>query len=148
MRRRLLQIRRSHRALLYAVSLALFLSGVAWTWIRHLDHFGRASDRLLRIKTDLIAIHGFSAMFFVLLVGTLLVSHVGRAWHARRNRPNGAFFLIAVSLLTLSGYALYYLGSETLRNADSRFHLWLGVGAPLLLLWHIWSGRNAVTGKS
>ena len=130
--------------MLYAVSLTLFLSGVGWAWIQHLDREGRASDTLLQIKTRLIAIHGFSAMFFVLLLGTLLVTHVRRAWHGRKNRPNGVFFLTAVSLLTLSGYALYYLSSESLREADSQFHLWLGVSAPALLLWHIWSGRGAV----
>jgi hypothetical protein len=83
-------------------------------------------------------------MFFVLWLGTLLVSHVNHAWHARKNRPNGAFFLAAVGLLTLSGYALYYLGNENLRAADGQLHLWLGVAAPALLLWHIWSGRNAI----
>ncbi|HZI32277.1 MAG TPA: hypothetical protein VFF11_08035 [Candidatus Binatia bacterium] len=144
MKRRWLQLRRGHRRLLYAVSLTLFLSGIGWAWIQHLDREGRASDTLLQIKTKLIAVHGFSAMFFVLLLGTLLVSHVRRAWHGKKNRRNGAFFLVAVSLLTLSGYALYYLSSESFRDADSQFHLWLGVGAPVLLLWHIWSGRGAV----
>lgn len=130
--------------MLYAVSLTLFLSGIGWAWIQHLDQVGRASDTLLRMKTWLIAVHGFSAMTFVLLLGTLLVSHVRRAWHARKNRPNGTFFLTTVSLLTLSGYALYYLGDESGRAAVSQFHLWLGVVAPVLLFWHIWSGKNTV----
>jgi FtsH-binding integral membrane protein len=143
MKRRWLQIRRSHRLLLYGVSLALFLSGVGWAWIQHLDRLGRASDTLLQIKTKLIAVHGFSAMFFVFLLGTLLVGHVRRAWHARKNRANGTFFLAAVSLLTLSGYALYYLGDEHWRAATSAFHLWLGVAAPALLILHVCFGRRA-----
>lgn len=131
------------RRLLFAVSLALFLSGAGWEWIQHLDQAGRASDALLRIKTDLIVIHGLSAMTFVFLLGTLLMSHVRRAWHARKNRVNGALFLAAVSLLTLSGYALYYLADETWRSATSRFHFWLGFAAPILLFWHIIAGRRA-----
>jgi len=83
-------------------------------------------------------------MTFVLLLGTLLASHVRRAWHAQRNRKNGALFLTAISLLTLSGYVLYYAGNETVREISSGFHLWLGVAAPALLLWHIRSGRSAV----
>lgn len=144
MKRRWLELRRGHRRLLYAVSLSLFLSGTGWAWIQHLDRYGRASDSLLRLKTKLIAIHGFSAMFFVLLLGTLLASHVRRAWQGRKNRANGVFFLTVVILLTLSGYALYYLGNESLRNANSQFHLWLGMLAPVLLVWHIWAGRKAV----
>jgi hypothetical protein len=143
-KRRGLQIRHLQRLSLGAVGLALFLSGVGFAWIQHLDEAGRASDTLLQIKTKLIAVHGFSAMFFVLWLGTLLVSHISQAWKARKNRPNGVFFLAAVGLLTLSGYALYYLGSESLRAADARLHLWLGVAIPVLLFWHIWSGRKAV----
>lgn len=144
MKRHGFQLRRGHRRWLYAASLTLFLSGTGWAWIQRLDREGRASDGLLQLKTKLIAVHGFSAMFFVLLVGTLLVGHVRRAWHGKKNRRNGVFFLVAISLLTLSGYALYYLSSERLRDASSQFHLWLGVAAPGLLLWHIWSGRKAI----
>ena len=138
-----LQIRQPLRRLLYVASSALFLSGVVWAWIQHLDESGKAGSGLLRMKTWLIAIHGFSAMTFVLLLGMILAGHVRRAWNARKNRSNGGFFLISVSLLALSGYALYYLGNEDWRNAASHFHLWLGIAAPVLLGWHIWRGRRA-----
>jgi hypothetical protein len=109
-----------------------------------LDELGQADATLRQTKAWLIAIHGFSAMTFVLLLGTLLVSHVRRAWHARKNQRNGAFFLTMVSLLTLSGYALYYISNDNLRIAVSQFHLWLGIVAPFLLFWHICSGQGAV----
>lgn len=143
MKRRGLQLSRRHRLTLHAASLALFLSGISWAWIHHLDEAGRAGEGLERLKPTLIAVHGWSAMVFVLLLGTLLVVHVRRAWHARKNRANGAFFLALISLLTLSGYALYYLGDETVRAAVSNVHLWLGVAAPALLIGHIWLGRRA-----
>jgi hypothetical protein len=82
-------------------------------------------------------------MVFVLLLGVLLVSHVRRAWHAHKNRKNGGFFLTSVGLLVVSGYMLYYAGSEGFRAALSGFHLWLGVAAPALLFWHVCSGRAA-----
>ncbi len=128
----------------YAVSLTLYVSGVSWAWVHHLDESGQANESLRRAKASLIAIHGFSAMAFVLLFGTLLNGHVRRAWHARKNLKNGGFFLVAVSLVTLSGYALYYIGSENWRDATGQFHLWLGVAAPALLFWHIRCGRSAV----
>lgn len=145
MKRRGLQLSPRHRFLLYGASLALFISGVAWACLQHLDEAGRAGEQLVGWKQPLIAIHGFSAIFFVLLLGTLLTGHVRRAWHARKNQRNGLFFLTGVSLLTLSGYLLYYLGDENWRKIVGDFHLWLGVLSPMLLLWHIWAGRKATS---
>lgn len=143
MKRRGLQLRPLHRRILYAVSATLFLSGAIWAWIHHLDEQGRASASLQQSKQWLIEIHGFAALFFVVILGTLLSGHVRRAWHAHKSRRNGVFFLTSVSLLTLSGYALYYLSGENSRAAASRFHLWLGIAAPGLLLLHITLGRKA-----
>jgi hypothetical protein len=143
MKRRGLQLSRRHRLTLYGTGLLLFISGTAWAWANHLDEAGRAGEGLRDLKPWLLKIHGFSAMAFVLLLGTLLTGHVRRAWHASKNRSNGAFFLTAISLLTVSGYALYYIGGEELRSGASQFHLWLGVVSPGLLVWHIWSGRRA-----
>ena len=144
MKRRGLQIRPIHRRWLYSVSLLLFISGASWAWISHLDENGQAGESLRRLKTRLIAVHGFAAVTFVFLFGTLLVTHVRRAWHARKNRWNGGFFLITAGLLTVSGYALYYLSDEKSRAANSQFHLWLGLVSPALLVWHILSGRKSI----
>ncbi len=143
MKKRGLQLSRLHRLTLYAACLTLFISGAAWAWIHHLDESGRASDGWVELKQPLIAIHGFSAMAFVLLLGTLLMVHVRHAWHAHKNRKNGVFFLAVMGLLVLSGYALYYLADENRRARVSNFHLWLGVAAPALLILHIWLGLRS-----
>lgn len=146
MKRRGLQLSRRHRLTLYTASLLLLISGAAWAWANFLDRRGEAGDALRDFKPWLLKVHGFSAMAFVLLLGTLLSGHVRRGWQARKNRGNGGFFLTSVSLLTLSGYALYYLGDENWREFTSQFHLWLGLIAPVLLFWHIRIGRRA-TGR-
>ena len=69
-----------------------------------------------------------------------------RAWHAKENRANGAFFLTAMSVLSITGYLLYYVGDEAWRERLSDIHLWLGLAAPALLVWHIFSGRQAAGG--
>jgi len=96
-----------------------------------------------RSQISLIAVHGWSAMLFVLLFGTLLAGNVRRAWHARKNRKNGVLLVTVVSLVTLSGYALYYTADESSRTLISCFHLWLGIAAPICLIWHIRTGRQA-----
>jgi hypothetical protein len=148
MKGRGLRLRAGHRLILYAAALSLLVSGGAWAWANRLDQAGQAGESLHQFKPWLMKIHGLSAMAFVLLLGTLLPGHVRRAWHARKNRGNGAFFLTAVSVLTLSGYLLYYLGDEDWRSGTSNFHVWLGLTAPVLLVWHIRSGRRAAMAAS
>ena len=147
MKRRGLQITRPHRLTLYAVSLVLLVSGGAWAWIHHLDEVGRAGNLLRLTNPWLLKAHGVAAVGFVLLLGTLIPVHIRHSWHARKNRPNGAFFLSAVGLLTISGYTLYYLGDEAWRSGASQFHLWLGLAAPILLFFHIRAGRKATGDK-
>ncbi len=147
MKRRRLQLTKGHRLTLYAFSLILLLSGAAWAWMHRLDEAGGTNDAWRNLKPWLLRIHGLGAPFFVLLVGTLLPGHVRRSWHASKNRANGAFFLTTIALLTLSGYALYYLGDEEWRRFTSQFHLWLGLGAPLLLLAHVLIGRRATRAR-
>jgi cation transport ATPase len=148
MKRRGLQLSRRHRWSLYGIGITLLLSGLAWAWLHHLDEAGHANDAARELKPWLMKAHGFAALGFVLLLGTLLPVHVRHSWHARRNRANGVFFLSSVSLLTLTGYLLYYLGNEKLRALCSDVHFWLGAIIPLLLIWHIWSGRRATRANS
>ena len=143
MKRRRLQLSQRHRRTLYAVSLALFLSGLAWAVVHRLDVADRAGDGLRQWKPTLLQIHGLAAVGFVLLIGTVLPGHVRRAWHAKKNRANGAFFLTTVSVLIITGYVLYYVGDDRWRERLSNAHLWLGLAAPALLVWHILSGRRA-----
>jgi hypothetical protein len=143
MKRLGLRLSRRHRLTLYCVSLLLFISGAAWAWARHLDEAGHASSTFQELKPSFLTVHGISAVAFMLLLGTLLPGHVCRSWLARKNRANGASFLTATSFLTLSGYALYYLGDEAWRNAASGFHLWLGLAAPVFLFLHVRTGRHS-----
>lgn len=133
------------RLTFHTTSAVLFLSGAVWAWVHHLDETARAGEALRQFKPWLFKVHGFSAMTFVLLLGMLLTGHVRRGWRARKNQRNGAFFLTSVCLLTLSGYALYYIGGESLRAGARAFHLWLGLATPALLVWHIRSGRKSET---
>ena len=93
-------------------------------------------------KAWAMKIHGAAAMAILVLVGMLLNGHVRFAWRARRNRGNGSFFLGAFGLLTVTGYGLYYAGSENLRAWTSWIHLAVGLTLPALLVLHIWLGKR------
>jgi hypothetical protein len=93
-------------------------------------------------KTWAMKIHGGSAMAILVLIGMLLSGHVRFAWRASRNRANGSVFLSAFAVLTITGYGLYYAGSERLRAWTSWIHLAVGLALPVLLLIHIFLGRR------
>ncbi len=82
-------------------------------------------------------------MLVLLLLGTLLVSHIPGAWQARRNRRTGSILAITLGFLIVTGYALYYAGDERLRAWASWSHLSVGLALPFLLAIHVWRGKGS-----
>ena len=132
-------LKRSQRYFLYAVLALLFLSGVGWAYWNYLRSPG---DFEASAKSWAMKIHGAAAMAILVMIGMLLNGHVKFAWRARRNRANGAIFLTAFAVLTLTGYGLYYAGGEGLRTWTSWIHLGVGLALPILVLIHISLGRR------
>ena len=110
------------RALIYAVLFALLATGLVW--------------KLDVERAPLMKIHGAAAMASMLLVGALLARHVPCGWKARANRSSGATLLAGALWLVVSGYALYYSGSEPLRAFASQTHFWIGVAFAVVLGLH------------
>ncbi|NIO41107.1 MAG: hypothetical protein GTO41_13585, partial [Burkholderiales bacterium] len=50
------------------------------------------------------------------------------------------FFTVMVTL-TVTGYLLYYVGSDPVRDVLAIAHWGVGLGLPLLTIWHVWRGR-------
>jgi hypothetical protein len=132
-------LKRLQRYFLYTVLTLLFLSGAAWAYWNYLRPPG---DFEISVKAWTMKIHGAAAMAILILVGMLLSGHVRFAWRAGRNRANGLVFLSAFAVLTITGYGLYYAGSERLRAWTSWIHLAVGLALPILLLIHIFLGRR------
>ena len=144
MKRRGIQLSPRHKRWFYSVSVTLFLSGAAWAlfdWLGARTE-GRAAV-FQSLKPWMLKLHGAAAMVFLVAVGILIPTHLKRAWQARRNRSNGAFFVTVIALLVATGYGLYYFGDDHWRSAASWVHLILGFAAPALLALHIWQGRRS-----
>jgi hypothetical protein len=82
-------------------------------------------------------------MLSLLVLGTMIPLHLRRGWKAHRNRFTGVSITVGCGLLVASGYALYYVGDDVLRQISVVAHDILGLGLPALLVWHIWRGRAA-----
>lgn len=84
-----------------------------------------------------LKLHGASGMIALVLFGSLLGSHMRRAWSQRRGRATGSTLAGLFVLLTVTGYGLYYVGSESLRPWISAVHWVIGLGIPVLLATHV-----------
>ena len=75
-------------------------------------------------------------------IRSLAPQHVKWAWKGRLNRSTGALMIATQALLIATGYALYYAGGEDSRVVASDLHLAVGIGVPLILVWHVVEGRR------
>lgn len=120
------------RCLLYGALLVLLTSGVAWEALSP----GPWAGLLMKI-------HGAAAMLVLVLAGMLIAQHIPAGWASLKNRSSGVLLLIGLGWLVLSGYLLYYAGSDALRFFASQSHLWVGVAATVVVALHI--KRSAIT---
>lgn len=127
----------------YGIFGVLFSSGVLWLAAHYL--FGRYDEFGIRdnsFEPLLMKIHGAAAMVSLMVLGVLIPIHMQRAWGRGRNRRTAVVIVSVCVLLILSGYGLYYLGSEEVRLWISGLHSIIGCLLPMVLLWHVLVGRK------
>jgi hypothetical protein len=119
----------------------LALTGAAWLAVHWLLGAG-AGELPHPAEAWLMRVHG-AAMFLALFTSGLLAGgHVGQGWRwsgrhrLHGQRRTGLFLCAGLALLVLSGYALYYLVPEALRDALGLGHAALGIAMLLALVWH------------
>jgi hypothetical protein len=131
-----MRLSRHHRQWIYIVGGTLVGSGIAWLAAHYLVGPGEFGERNVS-EPWCMRIHGAAVMAFLVVLGTILPGHVTRAWSlrnkcvqsVRRSIVTGILMLSLVAGLALTGYALYYSGSEELRPYISTGHWILGLAA-------------------
>jgi hypothetical protein len=106
---------------------------VAGVWLVQRGEFGLTANPL---ELWWLRAHGAFAFASLWLLGFLSVAHVGARWEWRRQRRSGLILLGVYIWLVLSGYLLYYAGSDQLRAAVSLGHWTVGLAALFFLLLH------------
>jgi hypothetical protein len=130
------------RRALYAVFAALVATGIGWLvadW--HKDPVGPEFWQL--VASDLLMVHGGTAMAALLLLGALFPLHIRRAWRTGRNRLTGPTMIGVNAALIATAFGLYYAGSDTLRPWISDLHIAVGLALPAFLTLHVWLGRRS-----
>jgi uncharacterized membrane protein YhaH (DUF805 family) len=130
------------------MSVALLLSGTLWLLFHYFATVpGEFGDTRHPLEAWWLRLHGGAAMGFLIVFGTVLPVHVRRAWDLGRNRPTGAMLLCVICALLITGYALYYVGSEEARPWISAIHWAIGLmGVPALVL-HVFAGKRTAAGR-
>lgn len=131
------------RRCFYAVFSVLLASGVAWLvahfFLRAASAFGMMVHPL---EPWSMKLHGAAAMLALWLIGTLLHLHIRRGLVTGRNLAAGWSMIVLLALLTLTGYALYYIAGEESRPLWSVAH-WAAGLLLLPLVWlHVATGRK------
>jgi len=123
--------------LLIWIGWLLWISGTAWLGFHYFGRMeGDFGPEINPLEHWMLRIHGFLIIPAYLLLGSLLLSHIPLGWKDRSQRPAGIVLAALLLLLSLSGYALYYVGTPNLREFSSWFHWIIGLGTPMVFFWH------------
>lgn len=129
-----------------ALALLLAWSFVTGTGFFYLQRWGQAEGEfgpeINPLQPWLLRAHGLGAFLWLIAFGYLLASHIPVGWRARRQRSSGLSLVALLASLALTGYGLYYLAAEGLREAVGWTHLGLGLAFPVVLAVHIVTGKR------
>ena len=119
----------------------LFLTGAGWLvadWQKNIS-----SDEIWQqTAAYLLMAHGGTAMVTLLLLGALIPVHMVRSWRSGSNLVTGSVMVTLNTLLVVTAFGLYYLGSETVRPWMSWIHIVAGFCVPVSFTLHVFLGRR------
>jgi len=136
------RLSRRHRISLYLCGLVLLMSGSGWLLGHYLLRAPGAEAAPHPSEVWWLRLHGAAMIGFLVCFGALLTRHVPLGWRERSNRGTGVAMVSLVSLLALTGYALYYLVDDTERAWASVAHWSLGLIAAAALVLHATLGSR------
>src|SRR6185312_3315029 len=134
------RLSRRHEHWLYGVGALLALSGVGWL----VCHYWLRAPGLAPHPLEVwwLRLHGAAMVGFLVVFGMLLPAHVKHGWRQGRNRGSGVPVIVATAFLTLTGYGLYYIVSDGLRDWVGVLHWTVGLAAVGGLGLHVALGKQ------
>lgn len=129
--------------LTYIACALVYATGILWI----AAHYGltpTADATVARhpLESSSLALHGAAAMGFLVAFGGLLPRHIPEGLRARRNLSTGIVMIGTAAALAATGWALYYVAAEALREWLSFGHWLLGLAAGPILALHALLGRR------
>lgn len=122
--------------------LLLWLSGAAWLVLHYYGQVeGEFGFETNPLEPWCLRVHGLALIPTLLGFGGLFVVHMPKGWKNRYQRNLGIALSAVFASLIVTGYMLYYVGNENIREWASFLHWALGLGIPVLFVWHYVHGR-------
>jgi hypothetical protein len=128
-----------HRRLFYILFGVLWGSGALWVLIEWFKDPELGTARTL-LQTFSMKVHGATMLVYLAILGTLM-THIRRGTALKTNRLSGFSVIALNGILVLSGWLLYYVTDDALREWGSTIHWALGLGILPFLCGHVFLGR-------
>jgi len=123
----------------------LWLTGGAWLLLHYFYRVkGEFGPEASPFEPWMLRLHGLAMIVSLIAVGGLLVAHVWKGWNYRHQRVMGGLLTGIVCVLVLTGYLLYYVGNEDVREWISAGHWLVGILLPAIFFVHYRRGHRIV----
>ncbi|MGE4062493.1 MAG: hypothetical protein AB7E79_03910 [Rhodospirillaceae bacterium] len=139
-----LKLPRGRRWTVYGVAFATWFTGVLWLIYHYfMTTEGRFGPQTHPLEPWWKAIHAGVSFFAVAVLGLLWAVHILRGWNANWRRWSGGTLAGFFFILTVTGYALYYIYmiDEAWRAWTSIIHWALGLASILAFFVH-WLSKS------
>jgi hypothetical protein len=131
------------RLAVYGVLGLLWLSGCAWLV---LDQFFESKGQFGAMpnawQPPILLLHGVIAILSMYLLGWVTARHVLRWWPARLRRLSGGALATLFVLLTLSGFALFFVSDDRWQHLAALVHDVIGLGITVFAIQHWFFARR------
>ena len=131
------------RITIYASFGALWVTGAAIFTLRHFfqaaGEFGPAPHPW---QPKVLVVHGIMAVIVTYLFGWISAEHAGDAWRRGVSRASGVWLLVLMGVLTVGGFAAFFLVDDSIRSVNGTIHEFLGLALVLPWIAHWRTGRG------
>ena len=144
---------RAQRLSIYLSVGALWLSGCVWLC---LDQFfarrGQFGATPHPLEPPVLLLHGVTAILSMYLFGWITARHVLRWWPGGLRRLSGGALAAFLAVLTVSGFALFFLTDDESQHIAVVIHEALGLGVTVFAIQHWFfahrrASRSRASGK-
>jgi len=116
---------------------ALWASGCLWLLLHHFaaaeGEFGVARHPW---EAPLLYAHGVLAIATAYLFGWIMARHASESWRNGKRHVSGALFCTVLGVLSVSGFALFFVADDTWQRWSAGLHDTLGVVVTLFAIEH------------
>jgi hypothetical protein len=127
----------------YSLVGLLWLSGALWLLLD--QFFARRGEFGITphpFQAPLLLVHGVLAILSMYLFGWIAARHVSRWWRTRQRRLSGSALTATLTVLGLSGFALFFLVGDTSQHFAALLHDAAGLASVLFIVQH-WFFRKS-----